>query len=591
MKISRILLIAAIGGYLLCASSLALAENASDLYQEGLMKENVEGDLNAAIEIYRKIVAEYSDTTGVAARAQLHIGICYEKLGREQAKAAYQQVIETFPAETEVVQQARERLQALEQAEQINRPEIGASPEKTSAVIEELDRRLERIQSYRAELTTSMELMGNSMTTRGTMLFSSPDLLRMESSGGPTAGLSINVFDGKLNWTYQPQINMVMKIDIDRIHSEFPEYAVNNTLSKSFQNLDAESIQYIRNTVFGEDEVAVFQGKTGGNLTQMGLGQMKPEWIEVWIGTDDGLLRKMVMYTESGEEMMVLEVTVAEINLAIPDTAFVFIPPEGAQVMDMTDGTLNMIRKARAQKTEEKTNRDTEGQDIEAVMREMHEKRKAVQSHRAHVTRQIQMMGTTMTTQTDEWHRGKKFRQETTTSMPTGTTIAISDEQTLWTYMPNMKMLQKVDMQRIREAQKEEAQEEGEEDPSDSFHGMAKETIRYLGRESLGKEEVHVFEGESAKALEGLNKFQFERLKVWIGAEDGLVRKMLGFDGDGEEVIAETRTDVETNLSLPDSLFVFIPPEGIQVMDMTDSTIDIARKMKTAMKAKKTEEK
>ena len=39
--------------------------------------------------------------------------------------------------------------------------------------------------------------------------------------------------------------------------------------------------------------------------------------------------------------------------------------------------------------------------------------------------------------------------------------------------MPSMKMLQKMDMQRIREVKKEGEQDNEEEKESDSFHGMA----------------------------------------------------------------------------------------------------------------------
>ena len=197
MKIARALLILVIGGILFAASAPALAENASALYQEGLMKENGEGDLDAAIEVYRKIVSEHADTTEVAAKAQLRIGMCYEKLGREQATEAYQKVIERFPGEAEIVQQARERLQALAESGKVKRPEVGAGPEKTKAVIAELDRKRERVQSYRSVLSTSMEMMGNSVTTTGEMLFRRPDLIRMETSGATPAQFSINIFDGK----------------------------------------------------------------------------------------------------------------------------------------------------------------------------------------------------------------------------------------------------------------------------------------------------------------------------------------------------------------------------------------------------------
>ena len=590
MKIARALLILVIGGILFAASAPALAENASALYQEGLMKENGEGDLDAAIEVYRKIVSEHADTTEVAAKAQLRIGMCYEKLGREQATEAYQKVIERFPGEAEIVQQARERLQALAESGKVKRPEIGAGPEKTKAVIAELDRKRERVQSYRSVLSTSMEMMGNSVTTTGKMLFRRPDLMRMETNGATPAQFSINIFDGKINWTYQPQMNMAMKVEIERIRSEFPEFNVNNSLFESFQGLDKGRVQYIRNATFADEEVAVFQGYMDDKMAQMGLGSIQPAWVEVWVGMEDGLLRRMVMYRESGEEMMIIEAEIEEINPSIPDSAFVFSPPEGAKVMDMTEGTLNMLRQARPQ---EPAGEETEGSNSEAVeevIKEIGEKREKVESYRSRVTQKMQMMGAMMTLETEEWSSGKKFRREATNSMmPTGKTIAISDEQVLWTYMPSMNMVQKMDMQRMKEV-KEEMKKDEPESESSSFHGMEKETIQYLGRGVLEGEEVHLFKGESEKIPKELNRLQLERVEIWIGAEDGLVRKKVGYNSEDKEVMTEIRSDVEINLSLPDSLFIFTPPEGIQVMDITDSAIDMAKKMKAGVKAEKAEE-
>ena len=590
MKIARALLILVIGGILFAASAPALAENASALYQEGLMKENGEGDLDAAIEVYRKIVSEHADTTEVAAKAQLRIGMCYEKLGREQATEAYQKVIERFPGEAEIVQQARERLQALAESGKVKRPEVGAGPEKTKAVIAELDRKRERVQSYRSVLSTSMEMMGNSVTTTGKMLFRRPDLMRMETNGATPAQFSINIFDGKINWTYQPQMNMAMKVEIERIRSEFPEFNVNNSLFESFQGLDKGRVQYIRNATFADEEVAVFQGYMDDKMAQMGLGSIQPAWVEVWVGMEDGLLRRMVMYRESGEEMMIIEAEIEEINPSIPDSAFVFSPPEGAKVMDMTEGTLNMLRQARPQ---EPAGEETEGSNSEAVeevIKEIGEKREKVESYRSRVTQKMQMMGAMMTLETEEWSSGKKFRREATNSMmPTGKTIAISDEQVLWTYMPSMNMVQKMDMERLKEG-KEEMEKDEPESESSSFHGMEKETIQYLGRGVLEGEEVHLFKGESEKIPKELNRLQLERVEIWIGAEDGLVRKKVGYNSEDKEVMTEIRSDVEINLSLPDSLFIFTPPEGIQVMDITDSAIDMAKKMKAGVKAEKAEE-
>ena len=88
-------------------------QSAEQLFQSGLYQEEVEGNLTKAIEIYEKILTDFPGNRSVAAKAQLQIGICYEKLGREMAEDAYQKVIAEFADQPEVVRAARARLNAL----------------------------------------------------------------------------------------------------------------------------------------------------------------------------------------------------------------------------------------------------------------------------------------------------------------------------------------------------------------------------------------------------------------------------------------------------------------------------------------------
>ncbi|MGH7454379.1 MAG: tetratricopeptide repeat protein, partial [bacterium] len=62
------------------------------------------------LKLYQKIVQDFPDNRRVAAKAQLQIGICYEKLGQQKAVAAYQKVLENYPDQREIVALARERL-------------------------------------------------------------------------------------------------------------------------------------------------------------------------------------------------------------------------------------------------------------------------------------------------------------------------------------------------------------------------------------------------------------------------------------------------------------------------------------------------
>jgi Tol biopolymer transport system component len=69
--------------------------------------------------MYRRFLERYGDNEPLAAAAQLHIGICYEKLGLREAQAAYRKVIENYPSQAESVKVARDRLAMLVKAQSV----------------------------------------------------------------------------------------------------------------------------------------------------------------------------------------------------------------------------------------------------------------------------------------------------------------------------------------------------------------------------------------------------------------------------------------------------------------------------------------
>ncbi|UCE42351.1 MAG: PD40 domain-containing protein [Candidatus Aminicenantes bacterium] len=96
-------------------------QNGYDLFQKALAKERAEGNLEEAITLYQQVIKEAKDKA-LAAKAQLRIGICFEKLGEEkekQAKKAYQMVIDNYPQQVDSVNVAKEKLSNLLQAEPI----------------------------------------------------------------------------------------------------------------------------------------------------------------------------------------------------------------------------------------------------------------------------------------------------------------------------------------------------------------------------------------------------------------------------------------------------------------------------------------
>lgn len=93
------------------------AQNPEAQFQQGLMKEEGEGSLLEAIDIYNEVAGDESAGRSLQAEALLHMGLCYEKLGRTEAQKTYRNLIQNYPDQTETVKIAEEKLSLLSQTE------------------------------------------------------------------------------------------------------------------------------------------------------------------------------------------------------------------------------------------------------------------------------------------------------------------------------------------------------------------------------------------------------------------------------------------------------------------------------------------
>jgi Tol biopolymer transport system component len=98
------------------APATAKGRSADGLLGTAQYQERVEGKIDEAIATYKKVLAAPDATSSQKARAQLHIGLCYERLGLEEARKAYEAVLEKYAGEQESANTARTRLAAMGQA-------------------------------------------------------------------------------------------------------------------------------------------------------------------------------------------------------------------------------------------------------------------------------------------------------------------------------------------------------------------------------------------------------------------------------------------------------------------------------------------
>jgi Tol biopolymer transport system component len=98
------------------ASGALAVQTQSDhklLFEKARFTMETKGDLQGAIKLFQEIVAKYPKEKEYASKAQLFIGLCYEKLGNAEAVKAYELVLRNFADRPEEVAVARERLASL----------------------------------------------------------------------------------------------------------------------------------------------------------------------------------------------------------------------------------------------------------------------------------------------------------------------------------------------------------------------------------------------------------------------------------------------------------------------------------------------
>lgn len=95
----------------LLVATRASAATASELLQKAIYTEETVGNLEEAMKLYEQVIAEGKTSQAAAAQAQFRLALCFQKKGQDaEAKAAFQAVVDNFPAETELVAQARKHL-------------------------------------------------------------------------------------------------------------------------------------------------------------------------------------------------------------------------------------------------------------------------------------------------------------------------------------------------------------------------------------------------------------------------------------------------------------------------------------------------
>jgi Tol biopolymer transport system component len=126
-------MLAAVLTFPVLANGAYLQQTAGELFEKALYVEEGQGDLQKAISLYQDIVRRFPGEREAAAKALLHIGICYEKLGKSEARSAYNRLLQDYGDQLQLAKEARSRLAQLEAS--AGRP----APDKGGLIFRKID--------------------------------------------------------------------------------------------------------------------------------------------------------------------------------------------------------------------------------------------------------------------------------------------------------------------------------------------------------------------------------------------------------------------------------------------------------------------
>ncbi|MCD6309815.1 MAG: hypothetical protein J7M18_03815 [Candidatus Eremiobacteraeota bacterium] len=166
---------------------------------------------------------------------------------------------------------------------------------------------------------------------------------------------------------------------------------------------------------------------------------------------------------------------------------------------------------------------------------------------------------------------GKSYtKSENNTVNPTIITIMNLDKNEYWIYIPEQKLVQKADLSKLNKIQIDHLK-----NATDPIYMMkmvfTRLKMKYSRDEKLNGKTMRVFITYNpwvTRIMPNVEGIKYE--EYWINPKDGLVYKYRVFDDLDREVMVNETKSVQINKSIDDKLFTFKPPEGVEVVDISE---------------------
>lgn len=142
-----------------------------------------------------------------------------------------------------------------------------------------------------------------------------------------------SVVTASAQWTLNYEAGLASHVDMTRLRAAAPHLQVpNNALDAldTFARAEAGSVRYLGPTV--RDGIPLDRFRIVA-----GIGDAAPGELLVWVGPDDGVPRRVELWSPTGRLLLERDFVNVKVDAPIPDAVFALTVPPDMTVRDLTD--------------------------------------------------------------------------------------------------------------------------------------------------------------------------------------------------------------------------------------------------------------
>ncbi|MCM8794434.1 MAG: outer-membrane lipoprotein carrier protein LolA [Candidatus Omnitrophica bacterium] len=207
-------------------------------------------------------------------------------------------------------------------------PSLAGAQQETTLPPEarELVSKAAAASSYSAQfMMETKEEDGQPVRLEGRILFQQPNKRRLEIRQGPSVDSpQVIIADGKTEWHFDPASKQVLR---GAVPPQLPGP------HKPFGEAKEGTVHLVQKMGEGAAAVWRFEAEPSPLIAESAPVPIKV--LRMDISPQDGLLRRLSILDEAGNEVLSQSYSDVETNIEISNEEFVFEPPDGAQVVDI----------------------------------------------------------------------------------------------------------------------------------------------------------------------------------------------------------------------------------------------------------------